>query len=407
MDIRIVPHKLSGSVTPPPSKSMAHRLLIAAALGDTSTTVRNVTLSKDIEATLRCIEVLGGRWERIGADIRITGIRKDAVPPAETLCFDCGESGSTLRFFIPIALALAGGGTFVGHGRLMERPQQPYAELFREKGVSFSQENGAIRLSGQLTPGLYALPGNVSSQFFTGLFYALPLLDDDSTVLCTTAWESEDYALMTLDAIATAGIRIRRHADGLRFTVPHGVYQPAEQTVEADWSQAGFWYAANHLGAELTVEGLSPHSLQGDRALAPLSQRLAQPGELEIDISGCPDLLPPLAVMAAVRQGTTHFMNAARLRMKESDRLHTVCALIHALGGQAAEGTDSLTVCGQPHLCGGTVCGANDHRIVMAAAIAACGCTGDVTILGAEAVDKSYPNFFAEYSRLGGNVDVL
>lgn len=407
MDIRIVPHLLSGEVTPPPSKSVAHRLLIAASLGTECITVHNVALSQDIEATLRCIQVLGGDWERVGDGICISPIPKIIRESGELPHFDCGESGSTLRFFIPIALAIAGGGIFTGHGRLMERPQKPYEALFREKGISFERFGDSLRVSGKLAPGEYTLPGDVSSQFFTGLMFALPLLDGDSTVVCSTKLESEDYILMTIDAIRLSGIGISRSADKMSFAVPHGKYRPTEQNVEADWSQAGFWYAAVHLGARLSVKGLNPYSVQGDRVLSELAEKLALPGDVEIDISPCPDLLPPLSVIASVRCGKTVFTNGARLRLKESDRLCTVCRLICDLGGCAEEGIDSLTVYGVKKLRGGKVDGANDHRIVMAAAIAACACTSEVIISGAEAVNKSYPDFFGEYTRLGGEVYVL
>lgn len=406
MNIQIEPTRLSGPVTPPPSKSMAHRLLIAAALADGESIIHHVAFSKDIEATLRCLEALGAEWSRQeDGTIRIRGLRPQSA--GELPHFDCGESGSTLRFLIPIALAAAGGGVFTGQGRLMERPQQPYFDLFDEKGIFWQQENGALTVRGQLTPGEYHLPGNVSSQFFTGLLFALALLDGESTVVSTTALESADYIHMTLNAMQAAGVPIAAQWEQNRFTVSPTAYRPFEGTVEADWSQAGFWYAALALGSPVELHGLNHQSAQGDRVIVSHHQHLTQPGDLEIDVSGCPDLLPPLAVMAAVRSGTTHFVNAARLRMKESDRLSTVAALLTALGGQAVEGPDSLTVHGVPALTGGTVDGANDHRIVMAAAIAATSCSAPVTILGAEAVSKSYPDFWEEYQRLGGVFHVL
>ena len=406
MDICVTPKKLSGSVTPPPSKSMAHRLIIAAALGSTST-IHNVAFSKDIEATLRCMETLGAEWFRQNeTTIRINGIRPckfDELPH-----FDCGESGSTLRFLIPIALAVCGGGVFAGHGRLMERPQQPYFDLFDEKGIFWKQENSVLTVQGRLTPGTYRLPGNVSSQFFTGLLFALSLLDAPSEIISTTALESADYINMTIDAMQKADVHITAAEDGRTFHVVPSAYQSFDATVEADWSQAGFWYAANFLDNPIQLHGLNPDSAQGDMVIADLYWKLARPGEdLEIDISGCPDLLPPLAVMAAVRSGTTRFTNAARLRIKESDRLSTVSAMLTALGCSVEELPDALIIHGGRPLIGGTVDGANDHRIVMAAAIAATACSAPVTILGAEAVRKSYPDFWEEYQRLGGDFHVL
>ena len=408
MDVRIEPRRLSGAVTPPPSKSMAHRLIIAAALGSGVSTVRNVAMSQDIQATLRCITALGGQWEQPSEGVlTIQGFGGKSPAYGELPLLDCGESGSTLRFFIPIALAAAGGGVFTGRGRLMERPQKPYFDLFDEKGIFHEQTDGVLTVRGRLTPGEYRLPGNVSSQFFTGLLFALPLLDGDSSIVSTTALESSDYINMTLEAMARAGAAPAVDAGRQSYRVTPADYRPVDAAVEADWSQAGFWYAAKALGSPVELQGLDPHSTQGDRIVASHYERLIQPGDADIDVSGCPDLLPPMAVMASIRQGTTRFVNAARLRIKESDRLKTTAALLNALGGQAEEGPDSLTVRGVSAFTGGTVDGANDHRIVMAAAIAATRSAGPVTILGAEAVRKSYPGFWDDYKRLGGDVHVL
>lgn len=407
MDVRITPKKLSGTVTPPPSKSQAHRLLIAATLGTGASTVRGVAMSQDVEATLRCLTALGGHWkETAPGTLEITGIGGRRCTGEDLPRLDCGESGSTLRFLIPIALAVAGGGAFTGHGRLMERPQGPYRDLFRDKGIAWEQRDGVLTVRGKLTPGEYRLPGNVSSQFFTGLLFALPLLESPSTIVPTTAVESWDYICMTLDALAGAGVAVPEPRRGGAFSISPHPYRSFDRCVEADWSQAGFWYAAIALGSQVELEGLNAFSVQGDMAVVPNFLRLTHPGDLDIDVSGIPDLLPPLAVMAAVRSGTTRFVNAARLRMKESDRLSTVCAMLEALGGTCQEGPDSLSVTGGT-LTGGTVDGANDHRIVMAAAIAATACAGPVTILGAECVKKSYPDFWEVYKNLGGEVHVL
>ena len=408
MDVRIEPRRLAGAVTPPPSKSMAHRLIIAAALGSGVSTVRNVAMSQDIQATLRCITALGGQWEQPSEDLlTIHGFGGKSPASGELPLLDCGESGSTLRFFIPIALAAAGGGVFTGRGRLMERPQKPYFDLFDERGIFHEQTDGVLTVRGRLVPGEYRLPGNVSSQFFTGLLFALPLLEGDSSIVPTTALESSDYISMTLEAMARAGAAPEMGAGRQSYRVTPADYRPVDAAVEADWSQAGFWYAAKALGSPVELQGLDPDSTQGDRIVAAHYERLTKPGDADIDVSGCPDLLPPMAVMASIRQGTTRFVNAARLRIKESDRLKTTAALLNALGGQAEEGPDSLTVRGVSAFTGGTVDGANDHRIVMAAAIAATRSAGPVTILGAEAVRKSYPGFWDDYKRLGGDVHVL
>ena len=414
MKLTITPTKLRGTVTPPPSKSLAHRLLIAAALSDGRSVLTGLGDSQDITATRRCLSALGAGMEDLeGNAVRVHGLGGSIVQAGPAPVLDCGESGSTLRFLIPLALLVNGKAALTGHGRLMERPLRPYEDLFQEKGVAWDLTDGLLTVNGgrgydapALDPGEYRLPGNVSSQFFTGLLFALPLLDGDSALVSTTPLESRDYLEMTRQALAAAGVT-SQWADENTLLVPgRQKYQPFAAAVEADWSQAGFWYAADFLDSRVDIRGLNPDSAQGDKVVSELYWRLARPGDAEIDVSGCPDLLPPLAVMAAVRSGATRFTNAARLRMKESDRLSTAAALLTALGGQAEEGPDFLTVHGGP-LSGGTVDCANDHRIAMAAAIAATACAGPVTVRGAECVKKSYPDFWEVYQALGGDIHVL
>ena len=385
MNVTITPGPLAGTITPPPSKSQAHRLLIAAALAGGESRIENLGYSQDIDATQRCMAALGEPGEALPA-------------------LDCGESGSTLRFLIPVALALRGGGIFTGRGRLMERPQGPYFAIFQKKGIAYTQENGVLTVRGDLTPGVYTLPGDVSSQFITGLLYALPLLKGDSRIVLTTPLESRGYVDMTLDALAQFGVEAAY--DGARtFRVPgHQHYRPRQVRVEADWSNAAFWYAAAALGSPVEVAGLDPDSPQGDRAIAVFCTRLAGPGQADLDVSQCPDLVPPLAAMAALRAGEeTRIVNAARLRIKESDRLATVTQVLRAMGAQIEEYQDYLVIQGRETLAGGvTVSGCNDHRIAMMAAVAATRCREPVTITGAECVGKSYPAFWEDYRRLGG-----
>ena len=372
MNVTITPAALGGAVTPPPSKSQAHRLIIAAALSDGVCRLSNVELSQDIQATLRCMRTLDADASADGTVIRgadlVDGFE---TPPPEIM--DCGESGSTLRFLIPVALALKGGGRFTGHGRLMERPQEPYFRLFTEKGIAWSLENGVLAVEGRLTPGVYALPGDVSSQFITGLLYALPLLEGDSELVLTTALESRGYVDMTLDALAQFGVSAEYDGDR-RFRVPgNQAYRHRDLAIEGDWSNAAFWFAAAFLGHRVDVEGLNPRSVQGDRVIGEQLARLTQPGPAELDVSQCPDLVPPLAAMAALRAGeTTAIVNAARLRIKESDRLASVTQVLNALGAGVEEHADHLVLRGRERLAGGvTVSGHNDHRIVMALAVAA------------------------------------
>ena len=405
MNVTITPAVLKGTVTPPPSKSQAHRLIIAAALSDGFCKLSNVDLSEDIQATLRCMRTLDADASADGTIIRGADLVDGHEEPAPEV-MDCGESGSTLRFLIPVALALKGGGKFTGHGRLMERPQDPYFALFREKGIFYEQKDGVLTVRGKLTPGIYTLPGNVSSQFITGLLYALPLLEGDSQIVLTTDLESRGYVDMTLDALERFGVKAEY--DGKRtFRVPgNQYYQHQNLAIEADWSNAAFWYGAKFLGCPVEIGGLDQASVQGDRAIAGFYEQMGGAGRLELDVSQCPDLVPPLAAMAALRAGeTTAIVNAGRLRIKESDRLATVTEVLNALGAQVEEHEDHLVIHGREKLAGGvTVSGHNDHRIAMMAAIAAIRCEKPVTIIGAECVKKSYPRFWEDYEALGGLV---
>ena len=408
MDVRIRPVALHGAVTPPPSKSQAHRLIICAALARGRSVIRNIAFSQDIRATLSCISALGAGWtERESGVIAVEGIGgKEYTGALPHL--DCGESGSTLRFFIPIALAVAGGAEFTGRGRLMQRPQQPYFDLFDRMCIKYQQKDDTLKVEGRLRAGEYRLPGNVSSQFFTGLLFALPLLEGESKILPTTALESEDYIRMTVQAMAAAGLGVKELSEG-GYTVCGQSYRPMEVSVEADWSQAGFWYAARNLGSDVELQGMNDHSLQGDRRIAEFAAQLSQEGNLEIDVSQCPDLVPPLAAMAALRKGDCRICGAARLRIKESDRLSAVTAALNAMGARVEELPDALLIRGVNRLKGGAVIDCcNDHRIAMMCAVAATRAAGGETLLkGAECVRKSYPDFWQVYRELGGDLDVL
>lgn len=411
MDVIIAPTKLHGTITPPPSKSQAHRLIIAAALSGGESVISNVAFSQDITATLNAMEQLGARWEQLTENsIRVCGIGGGApVLGADGLPhIDCGESGSTLRFLIPIALAVAGGGVFTGRGRLMERPQKPYFDLFDEKGIAYTLENGVLTVKGTLISGTYALPGNVSSQFFTGLLYALSLLEGDSVIQATTTLESRSYIDMTIDALRSSGVAVTDVAgDYPGFAVRGGQsYTASHRAVEADWSQAGFYYAALGVGNDIVIEGMNTASTQGDKKIVPYHlEMLLKSGEVELDVSDCPDLVPPLAVQAALRgQGNvTRIVNAARLRIKESDRLTSVTAVLNALGAEIEELEDGLVIHGKDELTGGiAVDPYNDHRIAMMAAVAATCCRQPVTVRDAQCVKKSYPDFWEDYEALGG-----
>ena len=408
MDIRIRPVPLHGAVTPPPSKSQAHRLILCAALAEGRSIIRNLAFSQDIRATLGCVSALGASWtEQESGVIAVNGIGgrefTGALPH-----LDCGESGSTLRFLIPIALAVAGGAEFTGRGRLMQRPQKPYLDLFDQMGIKYEQKDDRLRVEGRLRAGEYRMAGNVSSQFFTGLLYDLPLLEGQSRIVPTTALESEDYIRMTIQAQALAGLSVEELPGG-GYAVQGQRYRPMDVAVEADWAQAGFGYAAKSLGSDLTICGMDEQSLQGDRRIAEFAALLGREGDWEIDVSQCPDLVPPLAAMAALRKGDCRITGAARLRIKESDRLAAVTAALNAMGARVEEFPEELLIHGVGSLKGGAVIDCcNDHRIAMMCAVAATRAKGGETVLqGAECVRKSYPDFWQVYRELGGDFDVL
>ena len=405
MNVIITPTPLKGRVIIPPSKSQTHRYIIAAALAEGESVIKNVAYSQDIEATIRCMTELGAQFTRDGATLTVQGVAANAMSPMRKLAhphLDCGESGSTLRFLIPVALALRGGAVFTGQGRLMERPLQPYFDLFDEKGISYELKDGVLTVSGLLTPGDYTLPGHVSSQFFTGLMFALPLLNGDSKIVITSPLESGSYVEMTREAMYLAGVKSDKG------NLPgNQTYKPFTATVEADWSQAAFFYAAHGLLNEVSMGGLNPFSSQGDSQVVHFYQELCgSDEEAAQDVSQCPDLFPPLAIMAALRDRcSTHIGGAARLRIKECDRINAVVEMLRKFGLAVEEFPDGISLTGKSQLRGDVVIDShNDHRIAMAAAIAATRATGPVTITNAECVAKSYPDFWEVYESLGGQI---
>lgn len=384
MDITIQPGLLQGTITAIPSKSQAHRLLICAAFADGPTQLICPETNRDIEATADCLRSLGARIERTESGYIVTPI--DSVPADAVL--NCCESGSTLRFMLPIAGALGVDTVFRMEGRLPLRPLSPLWEEMERMGCTLSRPTSdSIRCTGKLQAGEYSIDGSVSSQYITGLLFALSLIPGISHLEVTGKVESKPYIDMTRRAMAL-------------FGAPH-YHSPGELTVEGDWSNGAFFLAANVLGSSLAITNLSSDSPQGDRACAQILPRLNK--NITISAADIPDLVPILAITAGAKQGAV-FTDVQRLRLKESDRVASVIAMIHALGGNAEATENTLTVYGTGY-CGGTVDAANDHRIAMSAAIASTVCTGDVTILGAECVQKSYPAFWAEFQRLGGKYE--
>ncbi|NLF80079.1 MAG: 3-phosphoshikimate 1-carboxyvinyltransferase [Clostridia bacterium] len=413
--------QLQGSVQAPPAKAIAHRYLICASLADQPGEIVCPANSADIAATAACLQALGARISYDGTLFRVLPL--DAACPASGGVLPCGESGSTLRFLLPLACALGAESSFALAGRLPERPMAPLYTALTAGGISINgQGSPLITCSGRLRAGHYQLPGDISSQFISGLLLALPLLRGNSSLSVGGEMQSRGYLELTRDAISRFGLCLPPLGGKMEISGGQQYRSPGRLVVEGDWSAAAFWLAAIAIsGCPLRILGLERASLQGDRAAYAVLERmglrldwrgdalLAAPGDLcatEIDAADIPDLVPPLAAVAAFAKGETRIVNAARLRLKESDRLAAVAATLAALGADISEQEDSLLIRGKARLAGGDVSSCNDHRIAMMAAIAALGCAAPVRIKSAQAINKSYPRFFADLSALGGDVQV-
>lgn len=415
----VLPGERAGQVKIPASKSQAHRLLICAALGERETVISCDGISKDIAATAACLNALGSAVEETTpGQLRVTPVR--AVP--EGVCvLPCGESGSTLRFLLPVVGALGAKADFYREGRLPQRPLAPLDSALRAHGMDIQSEGSLLRCRGQLRGGDYVLPGNVSSQYISGLLMALPLLKGDSSLHITERIESGAYISMTEAALALSGIELQKN--GRDYQIPGGqrAALPPQLTVEGDYSNAAFFLCMGALSREgVTVSGLRADSLQGDRGVLEILVRLGarvetrpegicvRRGDLHgcvIDAAPVPDLIPVLSVVAAVAAGRTEIVNAGRLRLKESDRLKSTCGLLTALGCDVTELKEGLIIRGRERLTGGVIDSCGDHRIAMSAAVAACACQSPVTVLDAECVQKSYPRFWEDLEQLrGGSV---
>lgn len=419
MDIRIMPSKLSGKLNTPPSKSAAHRAAICAALSRGASILSPIQPTADMLATISAASALGAKANLNGDTLKISGIEK--APDSAVL--DCGESGSTLRFFVPVAAALGVDASFRGHGRLPERPMEDLVRVLSNNGVTITKNDGEIlSCSGKLKPGVFEIGGDVSSQYITGLLFALPLLDGDSSIKLTTPLESRGYVDMTIAAQSRFGVDIAETSDGF-FVKGNQEYNPQNFEVEGDYSSAAFWLTAAAIGGSIRLSGLDLNSKQGDRRILELltgcgaevkygrSHISVKRGLLkgfDADVSQIPDIMPILAVAATFSNGVSRLYNARRLRLKESDRLAAVTAGLRELGAGIIEKADEITVIGQDWLRGGgKVDSYGDHRIAMSMSIAAAFCRKPSVILGAECVNKSYPDFYKDFAGLGGMFDVL
>ena len=392
MDITIHPRPLRGQINIIPSKSQAHRLLICAAFADKPTTILCSQTSRDMEATADCLCALGAQVLRTDSGYFVIPVQQ--IPEKADL--PCCESGSTLRFLLPVVGALGVEATFHMEGRLPQRPLSPLWEEMQRMGCTLSRPSeNTILCCGKLRPGTYSIDGSVSSQFITGLLLALSLLEEESHLAVTGKVESKPYIDLTRQAISLFGAD-PEHPGTTRFR------SPGQITVEGDWSNGAFFLAANALNGDLVIHGLNEDSVQGDKAAAHWIPLLCREC-CTIDASDIPDLVPVLSIVAAAKHGAV-FTNIQRLRIKESDRAASTVAMIRALGGEAEASENALTVSGTG-LTGGIVDAMNDHRIAMSAAVASTVCQRDVTILGAESVQKSYPTFWDVFSRSGGKYE--
>lgn len=411
MDIKITPKMLHGEVKMPPSKSVAHRMIIAAALANGRSAITNLSPSEDILATMDCIRALGAEISFEGNTAVIEGFSSKSPDKA---VLDCHESGSTLRFLIPVACALGANATFIGSGRLPQRPITPLTDEFPKHGISFdfsSAESGSslpCSVSGRLTAGRFEIRGDISSQFITGLLFALPLHNGDSEIVLTSPLQSKPYVDITISVLRDFGCVVSETESGY-FVKGNQRLAPFSGAVEGDYSQSAFFYVANAIGSELKIGGLNENSAQGDKQIVEICEKFAQScGEpFEIDCSDIPDLVPILSVLACFGKGKSRITNVARLRIKECDRLAAMEECLNAVGGKVTSGADHLEIEGVSALNGGMIDSHNDHRIAMSMAIAATRCVEPLIIRGAECVRKSFPNFFEVYGALGGEIEEI
>lgn len=418
-DVKFSPFVPNGTVNVPPSKSDVHRAIICAAMANGVSRISPVALSNDIKATIGCIKALGADAVLENNVLTVDGTN---MYKNKTALLDCGESGSTLRFFIPIAAVGNINATFVGKGKLPQRPIGIFTEALPKAGTVCKTEGGLpLEIKGQLKSGIFEIPGNVSSQFITGLLLALPILEGDSEIVLTSPLESVGYIAMTIRTMKQFGVNIQATEKGWHIKGGQS-YKTCDYTTDGDWSQAAFFMVLGAVSGKVTVKGVAKDSTQGDKKCAEILARFGakvtqldnevtvEKGELKaitIDASQIPDLVPVLSVCAAFAEGTTKIINAERLRIKECDRLKATAELLNILGGKVKELSDGLEITGVSSLKGGNVNGYNDHRIVMSAAVCAARSDEDITATFAMSINKSYPDFYIDYNSIGGKANVL
>jgi 3-phosphoshikimate 1-carboxyvinyltransferase len=420
MNVLITPGKLSGTVLIPPSKSESHRAIIAASLAKGKSVISNVSYSDDILATIGAMEKIGVKFIKNAQQLIVNGVGR--VFFSDDNFIDCNESASTLRFALPLFSLSKQKVVFTGQPSLFRRPMAVYETMFKQMNLSFVQTDKNIIMSGSLAPGYYELPGNISSQFISGLLFALPLLKGDSVVKVTTVFESEEYVTMTVSMLKRFGINIIVEEGNIFRIKGNQVYTPANFTVEGDFTQLAVFAVAGFLSGDITVKNIKFDVTQADRRILEIGEKMggiietvdngyifrksAMKG-MTIDIGQCPDIGPILALLGSLSEGTTIIDNAARLKFKESNRLQSTYETLKTLGADIELTDSSLIIRGKPNLIGGTLESFSDHRIVMLGAIASSQCQKPVLLKNTESVNKSYPEFFLDFARVGGNFTVI
>ncbi len=395
MRAEILPSRLSGRITAPPSKSEAHRAIICACLADGVSHIDNIEYSNDILATVNCMRSLGAEIETLENSLTVT----KPVSARDYAELNCGESGSTLRFLIPLAMNLCGKCRFTGSSRLMSRPLTIYEEIFDSYGIEYSKDENSLTVIGKIPSGIYTLTGNISSQFISGLLFALPLAEGDSELIITPPFESKPYVDMTIGTLAEFGINAEFKEENT-ILIKQGEYKSRDIKVGGDWSNAAFLDAFNLIGGSVNIDGLDPESVQGDKVYRDIFEKL-QNENAEIDLSDCPDL-GPVCMALAYKNGAV-FTGTKRLRIKESDRAAAMAGELAKFGIKTDESEDTFTVYpSEIHTPSSPLDSHNDHRIVMAISVL-CTLTGGV-IDGADAVSKSFPSFFDKIKSLGAEV---
>jgi 3-phosphoshikimate 1-carboxyvinyltransferase len=427
-NLKIYPTKLSGEVKIPPSKSMAHRAVICAALGDGISKVTNIDYSDDIIATIEAMSSLGAKITQKEDYLEVYGIKNPENTEADSVqgerVIDCNESGSTLRFLVPIAALFDGINRFVGRGNLGKRPLDTYYNIFDEQNIKYTYKEGILdlRTEGKLQAGEFKVKGNISSQFITGLLFTLPLLDGDSKIIITTEMESKGYIDLTLSAIKDFGVEIINNNYEEFIIKGNQTYKSRDYRVEGDYSQAAFFFCADALSNNVILNDLKLDSLQGDKEVIDILERMGlkisnknigligtineQLKATIIDGAQCPDIIPVVSLVAALSEGTTEIINAGRLRIKECDRLAAVTSELNKLGAKITEKEDGLIIEGVKELKGNVeVWSHKDHRIAMTIAIASTICTEPIILKDYECVSKSYPQFWDDFKNVGGVFD--